>query len=144
MSTRSMQFAALSLGITFAIVIACGCTQSPDATDTAANTTTVNVVPVASSGGVSNAKTEEHPHIPGNNGGIIINAEAVVEKDGQFRLLMLGADESRIQEVDIQAVKAYVRMIRLTVVGGFQNCSVAIDLFCLSQAQIEVRSLVKM
>jgi len=59
---------------------------------------------------------QEHPHIPGAHGGIIIpigsdsyHAEAVIEKDGTFRLLMLGADESRIQEVDVQAVKAYVK-----------------------------------
>jgi YHS domain-containing protein len=37
------------------------------------------------------------------------HAEAVIEKDGVFRLLMLGADETRIQEVDVQAVKAYIK-----------------------------------
>ncbi len=59
---------------------------------------------------------EEHPHIAGAHGGIVIpigsdsyHAEAVIEKDGQFRLLMLGADETRIQEVDVQAVKAYIK-----------------------------------
>ncbi|WP_145382524.1 hypothetical protein [Botrimarina mediterranea] len=59
---------------------------------------------------------EEHPHIPGAHGGIVIpigsdsyHAEAVIEKDGVFRLLMLGADETRIQEVDVQAVKAYIK-----------------------------------
>ena len=59
---------------------------------------------------------EEHPHIAGAHGGIVIpigsdsyHAEAVIEKDGQLRLLTLGADETRIQEVDVQAVKAYVK-----------------------------------
>ena len=59
---------------------------------------------------------EEHPHIPGAHGGIIIpigsdsyHAEAVIEKDGQFRLLTLGADETRIQDVDLQVVKAYIK-----------------------------------
>lgn len=58
----------------------------------------------------------EHSHIAGAHGGIVIpigsdsyHAEAVIEKDGQFRLLMLGADETRIQEVDVQAVKAYIK-----------------------------------
>ena len=59
---------------------------------------------------------EVHPHVPGAHGGIVIpigsdsyHAEAVIEKDGQFRLLMLGADETRIQEVDVQVVKAYIK-----------------------------------
>jgi len=59
---------------------------------------------------------EEHPHVPGAHGGIIIpigsdsyHAEAVVEKDGVFRLFMLGADETRIHEIDVQSVKAYVK-----------------------------------
>ena len=62
------------------------------------------------------ASEEEHPHVAGAHGGIVIpigsdsyHAEAVIEKDGQFRLLMLGADETRIQEVDVQAVKAYIK-----------------------------------
>ena len=37
------------------------------------------------------------------------HAEAVIEKDGQFRLLTLGADETRIQEVDVQSMKAYIK-----------------------------------
>jgi hypothetical protein len=61
---------------------------------------------------------EVHPHKPGSHGGIIIpigsdsyHAEAVIETTGEFRLLMLGKDESRIQEVDVQPVKAYVKAI---------------------------------
>ena len=61
---------------------------------------------------------EEHPHKPGSHGGIIIpigsdsyHAEAVIEKGGIFRLLMLGKDETRIQEVDIQPIKAYIKVV---------------------------------
>ena len=61
---------------------------------------------------------EEHPHKPGTHGGIIIpigsdsyHAEAVIETSGDFRLLMLGKDETRVQEVDVQPVKAYVKVI---------------------------------
>ncbi len=92
-----------------------GCNQSTTPTvskSDAGNSPAIVATP--SSTGTENA--EEHPHIPGAHGGIIIpigsdsyHAEAVIEKDGQFRLLMLGADESRIQEVDIQSVKAYVK-----------------------------------
>jgi hypothetical protein len=60
----------------------------------------------------------EHPHKPGSHGGIIIpigsdsyHAEAVIEKGGNFRLMTLGKDESRIQEVDIQTIKAYVKIV---------------------------------
>ncbi len=60
----------------------------------------------------------EHPHKPGSHGGIIIpigtdsyHAEAVIEKGGDFRLMTLGKDESRIQEVDVQTIKAYVKVI---------------------------------
>jgi len=59
---------------------------------------------------------EDHAHIPGAHGGIVIpigtesyHAEAVIEKDGQFRLLTLGADETRIQEVDVQSIKAFIK-----------------------------------
>jgi len=59
---------------------------------------------------------QEHSHIPGAHGGLVIpigsdsyHAEALIEKDGAFRLLTLGADETRIQEVDIQPVKAYIK-----------------------------------
>lgn len=116
MSTRSMQFMALLLGITSAIAIVAGCSQSSKALDSAANAAATTGVLAATSNNANKPSDEEHPHIPGAHGGIIIpigsdsyHAEAVVEKDGQLRLLMLGADESRIQEVDFQAVKAYVK-----------------------------------
>jgi len=59
---------------------------------------------------------DEHAHKPGAHGGIIVpigadsyHAEAVIEKGGTLRLLMLGADESRIHEVETQILKAYIR-----------------------------------
>lgn len=70
-----------------------------------------------SSESVANAEGE-HPHKPGSHGGIIVpigsdsyHAEAVIEKGGDFRLLTLGKDESRIQEVDVQTIKAYVKVV---------------------------------
>ena len=39
------------------------------------------------------------------------HAEAVIEKGGDFRLLTLGKDESRILEVDAQTIKAYVKVV---------------------------------
>ena len=69
--------------------------------------------------GTAEKPTEgEHAHKPGSHGGIIIpigtdsyHAEAVIEKGGTFRLLTLGKDESRIQEVDEQPMKAYVKVV---------------------------------
>lgn len=66
----------------------------------------------------STAVSEEHAHKPGSHGGIIIpigsdsyHAEAVIEKGGEFWLLMLGKDESRIHEVETQQIKAYVKVV---------------------------------
>ncbi len=41
----------------------------------------------------------------------VITAEAIIDTAGEFRLLMLGKDETRIQEVDVQSVKAYVKVV---------------------------------
>lgn len=106
-------------------VIVAGCSsesQPESVAPTGASTTPVDAPNMATDG--SAAKTdskvtdEEHPHKPGAHGGIIIpigsdsyHAEAVIEASGAFRLLMLGKDETRIQEVDVQPVKAYVKVI---------------------------------
>lgn len=74
-------------------------------------------VPVATPSNPSAASSEgEHGHKPGAHGGTIVSigldsyhAEAIVEKGGRLRLLMLGKDESRIQEVDEQTLAAYVK-----------------------------------
>jgi len=114
--SRTYRLLAVTLPV-FAVagLILVGCNQSP----TTANLPAKPIV----EGNSKTAKTVqnkpaevEHPHIAGAHGGIVIpigsdsyHAEAVIEKDGQFRLLMLGADETRIQEVDVQPVKAYVK-----------------------------------
>ena len=62
------------------------------------------------------ATEEEHAHKPGMHGGIIVpigrdsyHAEAVFEQGGTLRLFMLGQDEARVQEVEIQTLTAYVK-----------------------------------
>ena len=119
--TRSSKYLAVP-AIAIAIAsIGClvGCNKpnaipSPAATsevNTATDGRTAKTVPKTAASG-----DQQHPHIPGAHGGIVIpigsdsyHAEALIEKDGAFRLLTLGADETRIQEVDIQPVKAYVK-----------------------------------
>lgn len=102
----SMLF-SVALGV--AVLIAVGCSQPPTSTSDSAQSRNL-------SSSESAGLDEEHPHVPGAHGGIIIpigadsyHAEAVVEKDGMLRLFMLGADETRIHEVDIQPVKAYIK-----------------------------------
>lgn len=105
----------------------CGAKSTPDAVapvtagstsiDQSASTPTMPTA-AATDGDAGKTTEEEHPHKPGANGGIIVpigsdsyHAEAVIEKGGDFRLLMLGKDETRIQEVDIQPIKAYVKVV---------------------------------
>ncbi len=112
---RFKQFFVISgVVVAGATLITLGCSQSKAPTASKSNSN-------ASTGGsqseFANPELDElHPHVPGAHGGIIIpigsdsyHAEAVVEKDGVFRLFMLGADETRIHEVDLQSVKAYVK-----------------------------------
>lgn len=72
---------------------------------------------------------EEHEHVPGAHGGIIVpigrdsyHAEAVFEQGGVLRLFMLGADESRVQEVESQTLTAYVKPM-----DGGDSVSVALE-----------------
>lgn len=92
-----------------------GCNQSPSTAKPTANSI-VDGTAKPSKTDQNKSTQVEHPHIAGAHGGIVIpigsdsyHAEAVIEKDGQFRLLTLGPDETRIQEVDLQAVKAYIK-----------------------------------
>lgn len=114
----------LSAGALVAVVAGCSSEAPPMATAPSTSPTST-VEPTVPSPGALTADSndpkvseEVHPHKPGSHGGIIIpigsdsyHAEAVIEKGGGFRLMMLGKDESRIQEVDIQPVKAYVKAV---------------------------------
>ena len=58
---------------------------------------------------------EEHGHKPGAHGGILVSlgrdsyhAEAVFEKGRKVRLYMLGKEETRVQEVDVQDLTGFV------------------------------------
>ena len=59
--------------------------------------------------------SQTHPHKEGLHQGVIVevgrdnHVEAVFEKDGVIRLYTLGKDEAVVQEVDAQAVNAYVK-----------------------------------
>ena len=125
MKSHSVHYLAVVATTAAAIVTIAGCaSESPQKTDSpavpsVAQTPLPSAPTVAASAETGAKGTEEvHPHKPGSHGGIIIpigsdsyHAEAVIEKGGVFRLLMLGKDETRIQEVDVQPVKAYIKAV---------------------------------
>ncbi len=60
-------------------------------------------------------KDGDHAHKPGAHGGTVVSlgkdsyhAEVVFEKDGAIRLYMLGKDESKTQEVEVQELVGFV------------------------------------
>lgn len=123
LSKDSLSASVSAIILVTVIVAGCSSESQPESVaPTGASTTPVDAPNMATDG--SAAKTdskvtdEEHPHKPGTHGGIIIpigsdsyHAEAVIEASGAFRLLMLGKDETRVQEVDVQPVKAYIKVI---------------------------------
>ena len=125
MKSHSVHYLAVVATTAAAIVTIAGCaSESPQKTDSpavpsVAQTSLPSAPTVAASAETGAKGTDEvHPHKPGSHGGIIIpigsdsyHAEAVIEKGGVFRLLMLGKDETRIQEVDVQPVKAYIKAV---------------------------------
>ncbi len=115
--SRNQSFFALGVSLVAVTgLVMAGCNQSSSTSKLPA-TSIVEGTTKTSKSEQNKSAEEEHPHIAGAHGGIVIpigsdsyHAEAVIEKDGQFRLLMLGADETRIQEVDVQSVKAYIKV----------------------------------
>ncbi len=64
----------------------------------------------------SNSNSEEHGHIPGAHGGIMVSlgrdsyhVEAVIDSEGAVRLYTLGNDESRVIDVESQTLKGFVK-----------------------------------
>lgn len=106
------------------VLVLVGCSQSTPQSTSLEKPTSSSNTPV-DSGGTSRQSaadttadtTEElHPHIPGAHGGFIVpigrdsyHAEAIFEKEGAISLYMLGADESRINEVENQDLVAYAK-----------------------------------
>ena len=79
--------------------------------------------------GEATAGKTEHDHKPGTHGGIIVpigresyHAEAVFEQQGVLRLYLLGADESRVQEIERQSLTAYAKPV-----GGTETQSFALE-----------------
>ena len=87
-----------------ATVLLAGCNDSPPPVEKAAEPKAPAAKP-----------DEDHAHKPGAHGGILVSlgkdsyhAEAVFAKNGVVRLYMLGRDETRVQEVEVQELVGYV------------------------------------
>ena len=100
-------FAVVFAGLTIALVAGCGKADkdSPSSPEKKQDTPP----PAAEKGG-------EHGHKPGSHGGTIVeigrdnyHAEAVFGKNGAVRVYLLGKDEARVEEVEVQTLTAYVK-----------------------------------
>lgn len=97
-----------------AVVAGCGADSSSKAPPAASSST--NAPPVASAPGAAESSEEQHAHLPGSHGGIIVpigrdsfHAEAVFETGGALRLYMLGRDEAKVEEVAWQTLTGYAK-----------------------------------
>lgn len=98
---RKLTFAAVTLA---AVTLAVGCGTSGPATPQAQNTAPAQTTAAAG----------DHGHKAGAHGGFIFSigadnyhAEVRFEKDGVVRLHMLGRDETKVQEVELQNMTAH-------------------------------------
>lgn len=85
----------------------------------------------ASAATVAQATDDEHAHKPGEHGGIIVtigrdsyHAEAIFEKGGTLRLLMLGKDEAKVLEVESQTFTGYAKLLGAAESTPFQLAAV--------------------
>lgn len=120
-------FAASALIGGIALLAGCGQKSSPTEKppNTAPAATSSNEVPATASSPAVGG--EEHGHVAGAHGGIIASlgrdsyhVEAVFERGGVLRLYVLGPDETRIQEVDRQSLKAFVKAADATESHSFE------------------------
>lgn len=122
--------------LSFALLTGCGAQSGAKGTpsanavaspaSTAKSTEPQAVAPTEAKPSSSAAVEVEHPHKPGAHGGLIVeigrdsyHAEAVFEKGGQLRLFMLGKDEGRVQEVELQTLTAYAKPVSGTESTSF-------------------------
>ena len=101
------------VSVAMGILLLCsGCSPKPE------NGAKDNPIGGQSSASHGSAEPHSHEHAEGQHGGTIVSlgadsyhAEAILETNGTLRLFMLGRDETRVQEVDLQTIKAYARQV---------------------------------
>ena len=107
--------AAILTSVAAAALFVVGCGPA-DTAGTPSESQTAHQSESAQHSGEAHATESDHAHGPGAHGGTIVpigresyHAEIVFENGGKVRLFTLGADESKVQEVDAQTVVAYAK-----------------------------------
>jgi hypothetical protein len=105
MGRKLTVFGSFGIAVTAAILGGCGSSQNPQEK---------NAIPLTEDKTPS-GNVDEHGHKPASHGGIIVplgrdsyHIEVVFSNAGIIRLYMLGKDETRIQEVDVQELIGFV------------------------------------
>jgi hypothetical protein len=117
--SRRFQFTTGSVAVAAAVLFAiAGCTSSktePASSDASATTEGASTMSGGHAGDGSEADGE-HAHEAGAHGGILVSlgrdsyhVEAIVTDGGELRLYTLGNDETRVMDVEIQELVAYVK-----------------------------------
>lgn len=131
---RTFLFSTAAAGLLAAVaLIVAGCSTS--SRDVASDNPTATTPQVGGKGDTTSpsvasatAPDEEHGHKAGAHGGIIVSlgrdsyhVEAIVTSSGELRLYTLGNDESRVIDVAVQDLVAYVKPA-----GGLDSTSMEI------------------
>lgn len=105
----------VGIPLAFVALLSLGCTNSNSSPPSSGTKTGVMTVEVDRPQNDSKS-SENHQHPSGAHGGMIVSlgrdsyhVEAIIERGGTLILYTLGADESRIMEVDAQDLMAYVK-----------------------------------
>jgi YHS domain-containing protein len=118
LSYRSQLSLVLALTGVLTIVGGCGSSEKTGAQSPAAsNVTSTETAKTSKVAAQPPTQGEtEHGHKPGTHGGFIVSigadnyhVEALIEKGGKLKLLMLDRDESKLLEVDAQTLTAYAK-----------------------------------
>ena len=113
-----------------ALLLLVGCSPSSptSSSDPAEKRNHASAAPNSAAATASAPEAEEHGHKAGAHGGIIVSlgrdsyhVEAIVTSTGELRLYTLGNDESRVIDVEIQDLVAYVKPS-----GGSDSTSIEI------------------
>ena len=107
--------AALVAAMLF-VIAGCSSSKTASSSEDAASTDEVATTPSEVRPSHETMSEDEHAHEAGAHGGVLVSlgrdsyhVEAIVTDDGELRLYTLGNDETRVMDVAIQELVAYVK-----------------------------------
>lgn len=116
LAMQSVASSCNRLGIATALLCCAACDRYARIDRYAGLEQSATVPMTHSSDSIDGSPDDDHVHRDGVNGGVLASlgrdeyhAEAVVQDDGSFSIYILGADETRIQEVSHQLLTAYAK-----------------------------------